>query len=145
MRRWSWAGEQWPVARVAMDLVVDRRRGYTVSVNTFLPQELSIDTAFEQALSADAPTAAAGAADATLRCVQVVADDPAAAARWCESLRGEGLVTVSDGRGPEPLLAVVLHVARRLPDQLGLLAPRSPRNSPSTAVLLDRPSSVEPL
>ncbi len=59
--------------------------------------------------------------------VLVVADDATLASRWCESLHGEGLpgrcvgaLEAGAARSPTPL-ALVLHVARRLPDRLGVL------------------------
>jgi DNA-binding response OmpR family regulator len=101
-----------------MDLARTSHRGYTVGVNQFLPDLLARDTALVPAVRIDAPAATA---DPAARCVQVVADDPAAAAGWIEALRAEGLVTICDGRSEVPRLAVVLHVTCRLPDRLDLM------------------------
>ena len=101
-----------------MDLVWLSLRGYTVGVNTFHPVETASDAAFEPITRPGAPILAS---DSAARCVQLVADDAPAAARWSEALRAEGLVTVYDVVAGAPRLAVVLHVTCRLPDRLGLL------------------------
>lgn len=102
-----------------MDLVPRRGRGYTVAVNHDLPHSEHHEAAFEPIAAINSRLAVP---EATPRCVQVLADDDAAAAAWCEALHGEGLLTACrSSRADESTLAVVLHITRRLPDCLGLL------------------------
>ena len=111
-------GGQWPIACCAMDLVCARRRSYTVAVNHFLPHSSQRDASFDFGAPLDRMTAPG---DAPARCVQVLADDDAAAASWREALHAEGLLTQNGAGNEEAPLAVVLHISRRLPDHLGLL------------------------
>lgn len=102
-----------------MDLVRTRGRGYTLRVNHFLPHRAHDEPSLRSAVP-PAPLAVVGEQPA--RRVQVLGDDGAAALRWCEALEGEGLrADCSAAWADETPLAVVLHVTRRLPDQLGLL------------------------
>ena len=115
-----------------MDLARRRRCGYTVSVNHFVPASLLANTAF------DLPEVRASADTAAHR-VQVIADDAIAAARWCEALNDEGLLTECSAAthwAGEPPLAVVLHVARRLPDHLGLVRQLSVRDAQTPLVVV---------
>ena len=117
-----------------MDLARHRRCGYTVSVNQFVPASVLANPAFQ-------PSVFPVAAETAARPVQVIADDPATAAPWCEALQGEGLQTqcsvAPDWAGETPL-AVVLHVARRLPDRLGLLRELSARDAATPLVVVCR-------
>lgn len=67
------------------------------------------------------------ALDAGAPWISVIGDELAAAERWCEALHGEGLPTrcsatpQAAATATTPPWALVLHVARRLPDRLGLL------------------------
>lgn len=101
-----------------MDLVCAARRSYTVAVNHFLPHSPQHDVAGVCGVPHEHATAPR---EALARCVQVLADDDAAAAAWCEALHAEGLLTQSGTDPADTPLALVLHVSRRLPDRLGLL------------------------
>jgi two-component system, OmpR family, response regulator RstA len=107
-----------PVERAAMDLAHARRRGYTGTVHQ-LPPHNHLRPAFQPAESVGALARADALRPAR---VQVLGDDDAAAAHWCKTLEGEGLATDRTSFWPDgPLLAVVLHVTRRLPDRLAQL------------------------
>ena len=102
-----------------MDLVRRYERGYTVTVNHFLPHPPRDRAVLQPAAMAEP---ALTGDEGTTRRVQVLGDDDAAALRWCEALEAEGLQAECSALSPdEPPLAVVLHVTRRLPDRLGLL------------------------
>ena len=109
-----------------MDLVCQRGRGYTWAMNPFLRDEPTPDTAHESARLIGAPTATAALA---LRLVQVLSDDAGVAVGWCEALQAEGLVTMGEAPADAARLALVLYLARPLPDHLGLLRQLRARNT----------------